>query len=197
MALNFQKKNTLKTTIIVNKELIESFLTFCKIGAFTLGGGYAMLPIMEREVVDKYHWLSREEFMDVMAVAQSTPGLFAINMASHIGTKYGGVRGGIVCSLGVAAPSILCILLIAMFFQAFKDNIYIQKIFLGIRPAVVALIAAPCFSMARSAHINLSNVWIPVVSCVLIAFFGVSPIWIILAAGLGGFLWGKLTETKY
>ena len=177
-------------------ELYKYFFTFCKVGAFTLGGGYAMLPIMEKEVVDKHQWLSREEFMDIMAVAQSTPGLFAINMASHIGTKYNGVRGGIVCSLGVAFPSIICILLIAMFFNAFRDNIYVEKIFYGIRPAVVALIAAPCFSMARTANISLTNLWIPVVSCILIAFFGVSPIWIILAAGLGGFIVSRLQREK-
>lgn len=168
------------------------FLSFFKIGAFTLGGGYAMLPIMEREVVDKYNWLSREEFMNIMVVAQSTPGLFAINMASHIGTKYNGVKGGIICTLGVALPSIICILLIAMFFQLFKENIYVQKIFLGIRPAVVALIAAPCFSMARSAHITLSTAWIPVVCCLLIVPFGFSPILVILIAAVGGFIYGKI-----
>jgi chromate transporter len=116
-----------------------------------------MVPIMEKEIVDRKQWLTREEFMDILIVAQSTPGLFAINMASHIGNKARGVVGGIIGSLGVALPSILAILLIAMFFRAFQDNIYIERIFMGVRPAVVALIAAPCFSMARSAHITLSN----------------------------------------
>ena len=168
------------------------FWTFAKIGAFTLGGGYAMVPIMEKEVVDKHGWLSRDEFMDILIVAQSTPGLFAINIASHIGNKSRGVWGGIVGTLGVATPSIVAILLIAMFFQAFKDNIYIEKIFMGVRPAVVALIAAPCFSMARTANINLSNIWIPVVACLLISLFDVSPIWIIIVAGLAGFILGRV-----
>ena len=168
------------------------FWTFAKIGAFTLGGGYAMVPIMEKEVVDKHGWLSRDEFMDILIVAQSTPGLFAINIASHIGNKSRGVWGGIVGTLGVATPSIIAILLIAMFFQAFKDNIYIEKIFMGVRPAVVALIAAPCFSMARTANINLSNIWIPVVACLLISLFDVSPIWIIVMAGLAGFILGRV-----
>ncbi len=172
------------------------FLTFCKIGAFTLGGGYAMLPIMEREVVDKHHWLTHEEFLDVLAVAQSMPGLFAINMASHIGIRHSGVKSGIICSLGVAFPSIVAILLIAMFFQVFKDNIYVEKIFLGIRPAVVALIASPCFSMARAAHLTLSNIWIPIVCCLLITCFDVSPVWIILAAIIAGFLWGRRRSAK-
>ncbi|MBO4451488.1 MAG: chromate transporter [Bacteroidaceae bacterium] len=175
----------------MNTNLLSMFLVFAKIGAFTLGGGYAMVPIMEKDIVDRHQWLTREEFMDVLIVAQSTPGLFAINMASHIGNKTMGVLGGIVASFGVALPSIVSILLIAMFFRAFKDNIYIEKIFMGVRPAVVALIAAPCFSMARAAKLSLSNLWIPVVSCLLITLFGVSPIWIILVAGLAGYLYGR------
>ena len=176
----------------MNTNLMSMFFTFAKIGAFTLGGGYAMVPIMEKEIVDRKGWLTREEFMDILIVAQSTPGLFAINMASHIGNKARGVVGGIIGSLGVALPSIVVILLIAMFFRAFKENIYVEKIFMGIRPAVVALIAAPCFSMARTAKITLYNVWIPIVACILITAFGVSPIWIILVAGVLGFVWGKI-----
>lgn len=178
----------------MNTSLLSMFLTFAKIGAFTLGGGYAMVPIMEKEIVDRKGWLTREEFMDILIVAQSTPGLFAINMASHIGNKARGVLGGVVGSLGVALPSIVVILLIAMFFRTFKDNVYIEKIFMGIRPAVVALIAAPCFSMARTAKISIYNLWIPVVACILITAFGVSPIWIILVAGLAGYVWGLIRK---
>ena len=170
----------------------ELFLTFSKIGSFTLGGGYAMVPIMEKEIVDKKHWLTREEFLDILVVAQSTPGLFAIDMASHIGYKYKGTLGGIVGALGVAGPSILIILLIAMFFHAFKGNIYVEKIFMGVRPCVVALILAPCFTMARSAKLNRRNLWIPLLCAALIYLLGVSPIWCILAAGLGGFVYGKI-----
>lgn len=174
--------------------LRDIFVSFSKIGAFTLGGGYAMVPILEKEVVERHRWISREEFLDILAVSQATPGIFAMNMATHIGHKVGGVRGSIVGGLGVALPSIVAILLIAMFFQTFKDNIYVEKIFRGIRPAVVALIMAPCFSMARSAKIGLHNLWIPIVACLLIAAFGVSPIWVILAAGVGGWLYGKMTH---
>ena len=170
----------------------QLFTTFAKIGSFTLGGGYAMVPVMQKEIVDKKGWLASDEFMDILAVSQATPGLFAMNMASHIGYKLKGTLGGIVGSLAVALPSIIAILLIAMFFQAFKDNIYVEKIFMGIRPAVVALIAAPCFSMARTAKINRYNIWIPVVAALLICAFGVSPIWVILAAGIGGFIYGRI-----
>jgi len=171
--------------------LLRMFWTFNKIGAFTLGGGYAMLPIMEREIVDKHQWLQREEFMDIMAVSQAMPGLFAMNMASHIGFKLRGFWGGVVGTMGVALPSIVAILLIAMCFQSFRDNVYVEKVFRGVRPAVVALIAAPVFSMARTAHLTRYNCWIPVVACLLIAAFGVSPIWVIIAAGLGGFAYGR------
>lgn len=170
----------------------ELFVTFSKIGGFTLGGGYAMVPLMEKEVVERKSWLNKEEFMDILAVAQATPGLFAMNMASHIGYKLRGTLGGIVSSLSVALPSIVAILLIAMFFQAFRDNIYVEKIFRGIRPAVVALIAAPCFSMARTSKLTLRNIWIPIVSALLICAFGVSPVLLILAAGIGGYIYGRI-----
>ena len=172
----------------------EMFITFSKIGSFTIGGGYAMVPLMEKEIVEKKKWLEKEEFMDILAVAQATPGLFAMNMASHIGYKMRGTWGGITGAMAVALPSIIAILLIAMFFHAFSDNIYIEKIFKGIRPAVVALIATPCFSMARTAKINRHNIWIPIVAALLICAFGVSPIWVILIAGIGGFIYGKLKK---
>ncbi len=171
--------------------LLKYFLTCNKIGAFTLGGGYAMIPIMEQEFVDKNHWMDRQEFMDIMVVAQTTPGIFSIDMASHIGYKLRGVWGGIVGALGIALPSIIAILLIAMFFHTFRDNVYVAKFFRGVRPAVVALIAAPCFKMAQTANINRYNFWIPIVCCALIAFLGVSPIYIIIIAGVAGWLYGK------
>lgn len=171
--------------------LLKFFLTCNKIGAFTLGGGYAMIPIMEREFVDKNRWMDKQEFMDIMVVAQTTPGIFAIDMASHIGDKTKGVWGGIVGAVGIALPSIIAILIIAMFFQQFKDNYWVGKFFAGVRPAVVALIAAPCFKMAKTANINRYNIWIPFVCCALIAAFGISPIYILIAAGVLGWLYGK------
>ena len=178
--------------ILYIQMLLEFFLTCNKIGAFTLGGGYAMIPIMEREFVDKHQWMDRQEFMDIMVVAQTTPGIFAIDMASHIGYKLRGVWGGIVGALGIALPSIIAIMVIAMFFQNFKDNEYVAKFFRGVRPAVVALIAAPTFSMAKSAHINLANCWIPVGCALLIYAMHVNPIYIIIAAAVGGYLYGRL-----
>jgi len=176
--------------------LLRFFFTCCKIGAFTLGGGYAMIPIMEREFVDINGWLTKDEFVDVMLVAQTTPGIFAVDMASHIGYKLRGLWGGIVGAIGIALPSIMAITVIAMFFQSFRDNIWVARFFRGVRPAVVALIAAPCFKIARKGKLNRHNFWIPIVSCILIWLFGVSPVMVIIAAGTGGYLWGRIEDRK-
>ena len=175
---------------------LELFTIFSKVGLFTLGGGYAMVPLMEKEVVTDKQWLNHEEFLDILAVAQATPGLFALNIASHIGNKLKGVRGGIVASMGVAVPSIIIILLIAMFFQQFKTIKWVEKIFMGIRPAVVALIAAPVFTMAKSAKLNKYNFWIPIVAALLIKCFGVSPIYIIIVAAIAGFVYGRMKRKQ-
>ena len=131
-----------------------------------------------------------------MVVAQTTPGIFSIDMASHIGYKIKGVWGGIVGALGIAVPSIIAILIIAMFFRNFKDNPWVEKFFEGVRPAVVALIAAPCFRMAKTANISWKNIWIVVVSCLLIWLLKVNPVWIIIVTGLAGFLVGKIQRRK-
>lgn len=173
------------------KEALPLFTTFFKIGAFTLGGGYAMIPIIQSEVVEKRQWIKQEEFIDLIAIAQSCPGVFAANIATFIGYKIAGVKGAACTTLGACLPSFLIILAIAMIFRQFMDVKWISAMFNGIRPAVVALIAVPTFNLAKSAKVNLSNGWIPVVSALLIWALGVNPIWIIIAAGAGGYLYGK------
>jgi len=123
--------------------------TYLKIGTFTLGGGYAMLPLIEKEVVDRHHWIDSKEFINMIALAQAAPGLIAVNSAIFIGKKIYGWRGVIACILGAILPSIVIILLIAMFFKEIKDNPTVEAIFRGIRPAVVALIAATVVKLAR------------------------------------------------
>ncbi len=173
---------------------LQVFKTFFKIGMFTLGGGYAMIPIIEAEVVEKYKWVSKEEFLDLIAIAQSCPGVFAINISTFIGYKLRKTRGAIACAFGTALPSFLIILLIAMFFHQFQDNPVVASIFRGIRPAVVALIAVPTFKLAQSARLTLTNCWIPISGALLIWALGVSPIFIILAAGIGGYLYGTMIK---
>ncbi len=172
----------------------ESFTTFFKIGLFTIGGGYAMIPLIEEEVVNKHKWISKEELLDLIAIAQSCPGVFAINISIFIGYKLRKTSGAIISSLGTALPSFLIILAIAMFFRQFEDNKVIAAMFRGIRPAVVALIAVPTFNLAKSAKLNRYTLWIPIVSALLIWLLGVSPIWIIIVAGIGGYLYGTFRD---
>lgn len=172
--------------------LSKLFITFFKIGLFTIGGGYAMIPLIERDIVDRNGWVSKERFLDLLALSQSAPGVFAVNISTFIGYRLRGVPGSLAAALGCVAPSVIIILLIALFFNTFRDNEVVNNVFLGLRPAVVALIAAPVFSVAKSAKIGWSTVWIPLLSASLIVLFGVSPVYIILAAGVGGFLWGKI-----
>lgn len=152
-----------------------------------------MVPLIEEEVVNKKQWITKEDFIDLLAVAQSVPGVFAVNFSIFIGYKLKRFPGALVLALGAILPSFLIILAIALFFQRFKEYEVVENIFKGIRPAVVALIAAPTFSMAKSAKISRYNVWIPIVSALLIWLFGVSPVYIIALAGAGGFIYGKLS----
>ena len=172
----------------------DSFKTFFRIGAFTIGGGYAMIPLIESEVVDRHRWLAREEFLDIIAIAQSCPGVFAINMSVFIGYKLRKFPGAICSTIGAALPSFVIILLLAMCFTTVQDNPVVESIFRGIRPAVVALIAAPTFSLAKSAKVRLSNCWIPIAGALAIWLMGVNPVWVIVVAGLGGYLYGRLIQ---
>ena len=165
------------------------FLAFMKIGMFTIGGGYAMLPLIQREVVDR-GWMSKEEFIDIFSVAQSLPGIFAVNIAIFVGYRLKKKLGGLVCALGTIMPSFVIILLIALCFTQVKDNVWVEKAFKGLRPAVVALIAVPCLTTARSIKLSYKQLVIPVGAALLIWLVGVSPAWIILAAIVGGLVYG-------
>ncbi|MCC8096861.1 MAG: chromate transporter [Tannerellaceae bacterium] len=165
------------------------FITFLKIGAFTIGGGYAMLPLIQREVVDR-GWMSKDDFIDLFAVAQSLPGIFAVNISIFVGYKLKKISGSIVCALGTILPSFLIILAIALFFTQIQDNIWVEKIFKGLRPAVVALIAVPCLTTARSVKLSKKTIIIPILSALLIWQAGISPVYIIMAAIVGGLYYG-------
>ena len=170
----------------------DIFWSFFKVGAFTIGGGYAMIPLMQREIVERHRWIGEEEFMDQVALSQAMPGVFAVNMATMTGYRLRGVRGAVVAIVGNVLMPIVFILVLAMFFRAFREVPAVERIFMGLRPAVVALIAAPVFTMAKSAKVAWSNVWIPVVSALLIWLFGVSPIVVVLGAALLGYLYSRL-----
>ena len=130
---------------------LKLFYTFAKIGMFTIGGGYAMIPLIEREIVKK-KWMSKEEFMEMFALTQSLPGVFAVNISIFVGYKLHKVIGSLVCALATILPSFVIMMLIAMFFARFQDNEVMIRIFNGIRPAVVALILFPCISAVSPPH---------------------------------------------
>ena len=176
--------------------LFKLFATFFRIGVFTFGGGYAMIPLIEKDIVERNRWVGREDFVDLLAVAQSAPGIFAVNMAVFIGYKLRGTRGAVAAAMGCVLPSVIIILLIALFFRQFRHLPVVNNVFMGLRPAVVALIAVPVFSVAKSAKIGWSTVWIPVLSALLIVAFGVSPVYVIAVAAFAGFVWGKMGGRK-
>lgn len=170
------------------KNLFELFLVFFKIGAFTFGGGLAMLPILERDLVDRLKWTSREELMDFYAISQSTPGIVAVNVATFIGYKRCGIIGGIIGTLGVVTPSIIIITLIALFLQNFMDIQWVQKAMAGINVAVAALLTKAVWTFAQKGVKNILGFILFIVAFVLMAFFNVNTIFIIVGSALVGII---------
>ena len=170
------------------KELFDLFWTFCKIGALTFGGGYAMLPLIQREIVDNKKWSTEKEILDYYAVGQCTPGVIAVNTATFIGYKLRGIIGGIVATLGVIFPSIVIILIIATFLQNFADLAIVQSAFAGIRVAVVALIITTVVKLIKSSIKDYLGVIIAIIAFVISAFIGLSPVYVVIAAALTGFI---------
>ena len=159
----------------------QLFYTYLKIGTFTIGGGYAMLPLIQREVVDRKGWIDEKEFLNMIALAQAAPGLIAVNSAVFIGWRVGGWKGVCGAVLGAVLPSFLIILAIAMVFSEWKDLPAVEAVFKGVRPAVVALIAAPLVKLAKSAKIGWVTALIPISAALLIWLGHVNPVWVILA----------------
>ena len=177
------------------------FWTFAKIGAFTFGGGWAMISTIEREVVDKRHWLERTEFLDLLAVAQSLPGILAVNIAVVVGDKLRSLKGSLAASAGTIMPCFLIILAIAMFLtpETITGNPVLSAIFKGIRPVVVALIIAPVVTTARASGIGWRLAWIPAAVALLIWSkipFLSNPILYIVLGGLVGYLHVRKARKK-
>ncbi len=169
------------------KKSLQLFATFFKIGAFTLGGGYAMLSMVEKAVVDQKKWIDADEFWDMIAVIQSLPGVFAVNTALYVGHRIDGARGAVAAMLGAIIPSITIILLLATVFHEYRDLPVVERIFKGIRPCVVALILAPSLRMVKSAKLNWKTAIIPLATVFLIWWCKISPAYVIIAAIVGSF----------
>lgn len=165
-----------------------------KIGAFTIGGGYAMIPLIKAEL-DKRKWIGEDELPDIIALAQSAPGILAVNVSIFTGYKIRGVKGSIAATVGSVLPSFLIILTIAMAFTNFQDNPVVISIFKGIRPVVVALIAAPMISMAKKSNTTWWSWVITVISLLLVSFLEVSPIYIIIVVMVLAYFATKAAET--
>lgn len=178
------------------KLLFRLFSTFFKIGAFTIGGGYAMLPFIQREVVEKNKWLSDEEFVDILAIAEVTPGPVAVNTSTYVGYKLAGFKGAMFCTLGTILPSFIIILTIVKFFWGYRQSPLIEKVFLGIRPAVAALIFSAVYKLGKKMKFNISMVIGALLTVLAIMIFDISPIIIILVSAFISIIYLKNKEKR-
>ena len=176
--------------------LWKIFTVFAKIGAFTIGGGYAMIPVIRAEMARR-GWISEDELPDIVALSQSAPGVMAVNISIFAGYRLRGIKGSIAATLGSITPSFIIILLIAMFFNAFKDNPLVVRAFKGIRPVVVSLILVPMVDMARKSCTTWWKWLLAIAALLLVAFLGISPVWILLCVLVLGFGVTYLRERKW
>lgn len=177
------------------KKLLDMFWSFFKIGAFTFGGGYAMIPLIEAEVVTKKQWVSKEDFLDIIVISQTFPGALAVNSSIFIGYRIGGLLGAILGLLGVVLPSFFIIICIAVFFMKFRNYYYVDLVFKGISSAVPMLILIAVVSLSKSLKKSYINLIIILVSMASILFFNVHPVIVILLSGLYGIVFlGKKVQ---
>lgn len=169
-------------------DIFSLFIAFFKIGLFTFGGGYAMLPIIEHEIVDKKGWITNEELLQYFSLSQCTPGVIAVNTATFVGTKKHGFLGGVSATLGVVTPSIIIISILATVLKELDGIPAVTHAFAGIRPAVAALIVVSCIKIFKSSVKSLSQILLCIVSFILVAFLNLSPIFVVLIASIYGLL---------
>lgn len=170
------------------KTLIDLFFTFCRIGGLTFGGGYAMLPIIQKEIVEEKKWATEEEVLDYYAVGQCTPGIIAVNTATFIGYKVHGIIGAIVATLGVVFPSLIIITIIVALLKNFANYSIVQHAFSGIRVVVIALIVSAILKLAKTSIKNSTTLIIAIIAFILVAFVNLSPIYIVIAAACIGLI---------
>ena len=164
--------------------LLDIFWSFLKIGAFTFGGGYAMIPLIQHEVIHRRRWIEERNFLDLLTLAQTAPGPIALNTAVFVGYKRRGYLGALSAIMGVILPSFLVILVVAIFFASIRDNAYVDAAFKGMRPAVVALIVAPIVGLTKGMRWWLVAVALAV--ALVVWHFGISPVWFLIAGAVMG-----------
>ncbi len=170
------------------KELWEIFVTFFKIGAFTIGGGYAMLPLIEKEVVEHKKWIDEEDIIDIFAIVQSVPGVIAINTSMFVGYKKAKLRGAVSAAIGVILPSFFTIIAIYYILSGIKDNIFLQKAFEGIRAGVTALIFITAIKLTRKTIKGYISAVLAVTAFILMVFFEIHAVLLIAAGGIAGYI---------
>ena len=178
------------------KLLWDLFFTFARIGAFTFGGGYAMLPMIQNEVVERKKWATEEEVMNYYAVGQSTPGIIAVNTATFIGYKQAGVLGGIFATLGVVAPSVVIITVIAAFIRNFLEYEVVEHALAGISVAVAVLVISAVINLWKKGVKNLFGIFMFIIGFAISVFTNWSPIVVVILAVIGGITYGKVTNSK-
>lgn len=168
--------------------LIKLFLSYFKIGAFSFGGGIAMLPLIEKEIVHGHQWMTMSEFIDIFAISEMTPGPFAINTATYIGYKIHGVSGAIAATLGVSAPSFIIMSLIFYFIRKFKDSPYVDWVFKGLRPIVLGLIGAAAITVGQNSFVDFKSIILACSAFYFITYKELNPIIAIVIAGILGII---------
>lgn len=172
-----------------NKKLLDLFWTYLKIGAFTFGGGYAMISLVQAEIVDRKHWITQKEFMDMIAISQATPGVIAINTATFVGYYIDGFMGSLVATLGVTIPSFIVIAIISQFLDAFLALTWVSYAFLGVRAGVLILILDAVFKMGKSVDKNAFNFIVGAAAFLLATFLDIDVVWLIIIGGILGVIW--------
>ena len=178
------------------KQLLELFLIFAKIGGFTFGGGYAMLPILKREIVEKRAWATDEELMDYYAIGQCTPGIIAVNTATFIGNKYKGIAGGIIATLGCVFPSMIIITIIAALIQNFADIVWVQHALAGIRVCVCVLVLTTVYKLAKKSLVDAATWIIFLLAVALSLFTSIPVILLVIGAGVAGVVVKAVAEHR-
>ncbi len=173
------------------KLLWDLFIAFMRIGGFTFGGGYAMLPMIQKEVVEKHSWATNDDIMDYFAVAQCTPGVIAVNTATFVGYKQKGILGGIAATLGVVFPSVVIISVIALFLRNFRDIVWVNYAFGGIKVCVCVLIFNAVLNLWKKNVKGARSITVIAVVLVIMILFDISPVFVVLGAALTGLCFGK------
>lgn len=176
--------------------LWELFFTFFKIGLFTFGGGYAMIPLIQRETVETKNWISDDDILEILAIAESTPGPIAINSATFVGYRVRGFWGSFFATLGVVTPSFVIILLIAFVLREFQSIPAVQYAFWGIRAGVLALIFKALFTMYKKSKKNLFSYLVMATAFCIVAFFDINVIFVIIGCALAGFIYSTVAERR-